>query len=287
VIQKCYFYSRPVYIYLPLDMVHKPVPTSALEKPFLLGLLTEGSTRHDATVENAAVEKLLFSIYSSKTPVVLVDGLILQFGLKSVVRSLLDYLKFPTFCPFMGKSIIQETKPYFHGTYNGKFSYPGIQKAVEKDSDLVIHIGPLPTDMNTGGFSAKVDIKKLVLVQETKVIIKGEVFEGAYLESCKSNHAISFHSISLYSSVIHAVLKRLYNSLDVSKVPKTTPLELPTPPSPDKDEAEKRIITQSYLWPRIGKLFRSGDIVFADGGTTHFGLQDAEFPDITYIMQNY
>jgi pyruvate decarboxylase len=37
----------------------------------------------------------------------------------------------------------------------------------------------------------------------------------------------------------------------------------------------------------MGNFFRSGDIVFSDGGTTHFGLQDAEFPDITYIMQNH
>jgi pyruvate decarboxylase len=37
----------------------------------------------------------------------------------------------------------------------------------------------------------------------------------------------------------------------------------------------------------MGKFFRADDIVFADGGTTHFGLIDAEFPDITYVMQNH
>lgn len=37
----------------------------------------------------------------------------------------------------------------------------------------------------------------------------------------------------------------------------------------------------------MGNCFQSDDIVFADGGTVHFGLQDAEFPDITYIMQNH
>jgi pyruvate decarboxylase len=164
VIRECYIHSRPVYIYIPVDMAHKPIPASALDKPLLLTRTSED------TVEEAAVKALLSSIYSSKNPIMLVDALILQFGLKPLIRSLLDNLKFPTFCPFMGKSVIQETKPYFHGTYNGKFSYPGIQKAVEEDSDLLIHSGPLPTDMNTGGFSAKVDKRRLVLIEEKRVV---------------------------------------------------------------------------------------------------------------------
>jgi pyruvate decarboxylase len=279
VIRECYIHSRPVYIYVPVDMAHKPVAASALGKPLLLTRPSE------TTAEQAAVDAVLGAIHSSKNPVVLVDSLILQLGLKPLVRSFLDNLKFPTFCPFMGKSVIEERKPYFHGTYNGKFSYPGVQKAVEEDSDLVIHIGPLPTDMNTGGFSAKIDPKKLILLQETKVIFKGEVFVGVYLESCKS---IQPHFIHLANVLMPLVLTRLSNSLDISRVPKTSSLALPAlPPSPSNSEAKDPFITQSHLWPRIGKFFRAHDIIFSDGGTCHFGLQDAEFPDITYIMQNH
>jgi pyruvate decarboxylase len=278
VIKACYIHSRPVYIYIPVDMAHKPVPASALEKPLLLTRLLE------VNAEEAAVSAVLSAIYSSQNPVMLVDALILQFGLKPLVRTLLDRLKFPTFCPFMGKSVIEETRSYFHGTYNGKFSYPGIQQAVEKDSDLVIHIGPLPTDMNTGGFSAKINPEKLVLIQETKVTFKGQVLEGVYLESCKSTQA---YLATYTEALISAVLTRLSKSLGISKVPKIEPLALPAPPPPEESEAKDNQIRQSYLWPRMGKFFRSDDIVFADGGTTHFGLQDAEFPDITYIMQNH
>lgn len=222
-------------------MVHKPVATSALDKPLLL-------TRPSETAaEQAAVDAVLGAIYSSKNPVVLVDSLILQLGLKPLVRSFLSNLVFPTFCPFMGKSVIEESKPYFHGTYNGKFSYPGVQKAVEEDSDLVIHIGPLPTDMNTGGFSAKIDPKKLILLQETKVIFKGELFVGVYLESCES---IQPHFLHLENVLMPLVLTRLSNSLDISKLPKTSPLALPAPPpSPSNSEAKDPFITQSHLWP--------------------------------------
>jgi pyruvate decarboxylase len=216
-------------------MAHKPVPASALKKPLSLTRPSE------KTAEQAAVKAVLNAIYSSKNPVVLVDSLILQFGLKALVRSLLDDLKFSTFCPFMGKSVIEETKPYFYGTYNGKFSYPGIQEAVEEDSDLVIHIGPLPTDMNTGGYSAKIDPSKLVLVEETKVIFKGEVFEGVYMESCKSSQIPLAQFIVVFMS--SAVLTGLANSLDISKVPKTAPLALPVIPLRSYSEINGPLIT--------------------------------------------
>lgn len=278
-IRECYVHSRPVYIYVPVDMAHKPVPAVALDKPISLTRPIE------EMAEKSAVNAVLNAIYESKNPIVLVDSLILQFGLKSLVRSLLDDLKFATFCPFMGKSVIEETKSYFHGTYNGKFSYPGIQNAVEDASDLVIHIGPLPTDMNTGGFSAKIDPGKLILVKETQVIFKGEAFEGVYMESCKSPKISSGHLV--VDLMTSAVLSRLANSVDVSKLPKVAALALPAPGLAEHSENNDPSIKQSYLWPRMGKFFRSDDIVFADGGTTHFGLQDSDFPNITYIMQNH
>jgi pyruvate decarboxylase len=260
-------------------MVHKPVQTSALERPLFL------NRPSNSTTEEEALHVVLSALYSARNPVMLVDALILQFGLKLLVRRLLGFLKFPTFCPFMGKSVIEETEPYFYGTYNGKFSYPGIQESVEEDSDLVIHIGPLPTDMNTGGFSAKINPEKLILIQKSQVNFKGQVFEGIYLESCKCTRPQYLSCIC--DDVDNAVLTRLLNSLDISKLSKIAPLSLPVPSPQGGSEIQETKITQSYLWPRMGKFFRSDDIVFADGGTTHFGLQDADFPDITYIMQNY
>lgn len=264
-------------------MVQKALPLSALEQPVPLTRYIDDQSPAGISIEEKAVDSLLSSIYLSKRPVVLVDSLVVQFGVKSLVRSLIENLKFATFCPFMGKSIIEEAKDYFYGTYNGKFSFPGIQKAVEEESDLVIHIGPLLTDMNTGGFSANIDSQKLVLVEETRVICKGEVFEGVYLKPCKFNRPISL----VYPNK-EKVLTRLMNSLDVFKVPKTPPLQFKKVSAPPvENKPEDSVITQAYLWPRMGNFFRKGDIVFADGGTTHFGLQDAEFPDITYIMQNH
>ncbi|KUJ14027.1 pyruvate decarboxylase, partial [Mollisia scopiformis] len=260
-IHECHIQSRPVYIYVPVDMVHKSISSATLEQPLLS---SRPESPESTKFQDSALDAVSSAIYESKNPVLLVDSHVIQFGAKDIVRELADNLQFPVFCPFMGKSIIDEKKTYFYGTYNGKFSYPGIQKAVEEDSDLVIHLGPLPTDMNTGGYTARVDPKKLVSVEETKVIVKGDVFEIVYLKS---------------------FITSLLSSLNATKLPKPHPLTISPPPEPE--DATSTEITQSYLWPRLGTFLRDDDVLFADGGTTHFGLQDATLPDITYVMQNH
>jgi pyruvate decarboxylase len=180
VIQECYIKSRPVYIYVPLDMVHRPVSQNSLLKPLSLSPLI------DHTQEEKALSSVLEAIYSSKNPVLIVDALTTRYQAKTTAQELAEKLKFWTFCPPMGKSIIDETKPYFYGVYNGKFSYPGVQDAVEKESNLVLHLGSFPDDSNTSGLSAIIDSRKLIYVKPTSVVVKEEVFEGVQIKSCKS-----------------------------------------------------------------------------------------------------
>jgi len=51
------------------------------------------------------------------------------------------------------------------------------------------------------------------------------------------------------------------------------PFELPMP------EEDNDIISQSYLWPRVGKFFKSKDVLIAETGTSNFGLMNVPLPD--------
>lgn len=85
----------------------------------------------------------------------------------------------------MGKSIIDETKPYYYGIYNGIVSFPGVQETVEKESDLVLHLGPFLSENNTCGFTSIIDAEKVIYVKPTSVVVKGEVFNDIPVKSCK------------------------------------------------------------------------------------------------------
>jgi pyruvate decarboxylase len=46
------------------------------------------------------------------------------------------------------------------------------------------------------------------------------------------------------------------------------------------------VITQAYLWPRVGQFFRPKDIVIAETGTSGFGIIDVPLPkDATLVTQ--
>ena len=46
------------------------------------------------------------------------------------------------------------------------------------------------------------------------------------------------------------------------------------------------IISQAYLWPRVGQFFKPKDIILAETGTSGFGIIDVPLPkDATLITQ--
>jgi pyruvate decarboxylase len=76
VLQTCCIKSRPVYIQIPTDMVHKMVDSTALKEPINLSPLL------DKDVEADVVSRILAELYASKRPCILVDG----FGFRPQVR---------------------------------------------------------------------------------------------------------------------------------------------------------------------------------------------------------
>ena len=56
--------------------------------------------------------------------------------------------------------------------------------------------------------------------------------------------------------------------------------------TPLLNDSKSGVITQSYIWQRIGRFLKPNDIVLAESGTAQFGVSDAIFPSNTsYITQ--
>lgn len=161
-----------------MDVINLPV---SINLPTILSL---GPISNHGS-EAAAVSKVLSRIYAAKSPIVIVDALVARHLAADVTRELVDVFQFPTFTTSMGKSIIHETKPYFRGIYNGQVSVPGVCKVIEKDSDLVIDLGPFLSDSNTGGLSRNLNQNRVISVNVDDVVIAGVVYPQIGLKSCK------------------------------------------------------------------------------------------------------
>ncbi|KIX02636.1 uncharacterized protein Z518_08578 [Rhinocladiella mackenziei CBS 650.93] len=253
----------PTYIYVPADVVSVPLDANRLEMPLETTVHNPDNQREDRIVST-----VLSFIEKASEPVIVADVLAIRHGGQTLTQKLAEVTHFESYSTPLSKGVIDETTPYYNGLYNGAVSFPGVADRIES-SDLVINIGPLLSDSNTGGFTRNIKDKNLVRLGHDFCQIKGEKFEG-------------FHFLP--------VLKRLVAALEAE------PQKYGLPRSYNRSKLEVPLthntisgeIKQSFVWQRIGRFLKKNDIVLAESGTAQFGMPDAIFPpDIKYITQTF
>ena len=251
VLRECFVQSGPVYVFVPIDLVDKPVPAHALETPLNL------KPEVDEQAVNAAATAVLEALYASKNPAILVDCLVHRHINIAEIQSLVDKLGIPVYATNMGKGIVDETHESYVGVYNGLASSIGVQAAFEA-SDFALIVGSLPSDTNSGGFSTR--MPKTVAKIDPHSVTVGKIYSKVPMKS---------------------VLARLTKSAVATKVPSP-----PIPTLPKRlieDDADAKHITQSWIWHRLAAFLQPHDVVFGETGTTSFGLPEATFPASTHF----
>ncbi|KAL7266195.1 hypothetical protein RUND412_011268 [Rhizina undulata] len=254
VIVECVKSRLPVYIWVPMDVTETPLDAERLKTPL------DVAVGNDPVVEGVVLGKILKAVEEARRPCIVVDGGAGRHGAREVTRKLAEITRFPLYTTLMGKGIIDETKPYFNGLYNGAQSFPGIKAAVENHADLILNVGYFPTDTNTGGFTREVDERKAILFRPDYCQIIGEKFDGV-------------HFLPLLEKLV-GVLETAGGSRYFGLKEKTTKFETPI-----LSKATTGRITQKYIWQRLGRFLKPDDIVVVEVGTAQFGMPDAVFPE--------
>lgn len=126
----------------------------------------------------AQVEHILSVLQRAKNPAVLIDGCVLRFHVENEVREFADKSGFPV-CIYsradspvsysseqvyeapMGKGAISEFHPHFRGSYVGKLTPESVRRELES-MDVVLFVGSIKSDFNTGGFTFSIPPSKLI-----------------------------------------------------------------------------------------------------------------------------
>jgi acetolactate synthase-1/2/3 large subunit len=140
--------AGPAFIEVPHDVYHGPVTTS-LRDPLVSG---PAAVSPD---EMAAANALLAK---SKTPVILVGAGIR--GHVDEVRQLAEKLQAPVFTTTSGKGWFADDHPLGMGC----IARLGVVQEVLAESDLLISVGALLTEFDTGRFSLKLPDKHLQII---------------------------------------------------------------------------------------------------------------------------
>lgn len=259
VLRSCWVRARPVYIGLPTDMVFKTIPVSCLNKKIDLSL-----PENEPETETEVVEEIAQLMYNSKNTVILVDACAVRHRVLDEVHELMDKTNLPTFVSPMGKGSVNETCSEFGGVYCGDVSRPDVRKRIEV-AELILYIGGLKSDFNSGGFTYHVEKRNTVEFHSDHMKIRYSQFPGIQMNQ---------------------VFRKLLDTLDYSKIRTVETPEINNKIPCHERKSISAEITHDYFWPRVGQWFKDGDVIVTETGTSNFGILEARFPaNVTHISQ--
>ncbi|KAJ5221869.1 uncharacterized protein N7469_010756 [Penicillium citrinum] len=170
---QCARSSKPVYIGLPMDLVQAEIDATSLATPLPL----EDSHSNPVVEEDKAISAVMNRISMARSPVILVDSLAGRWNGLHPTRAFVEKSNIPCFSFPMAKGVIDEGLPQFRGIYSASASEPGIEEQVQM-SDLIIHIGPRATDLNTAGLKNELSHIETISFQRDSILMKENSFSN-------------------------------------------------------------------------------------------------------------
>jgi len=222
VLVNCLTERLPVYIELPVDMVDAPcrAPTSLdFHRP-------RGS--HGPALEECVAE-IAAMIDDTRQPVILAGVEVHRFGLGDALLRLVEKTGIPFATTIDGKSALPESHPLFLGVYMGALSRDTVRDRVE-GSDGLLSFGAMSTDINTGGFTARLPEQRMVRAHKDKVRVRSHFYDRVWMgdlieslaaelgpHSCTLDHPEDPHSVkgSYRADILAPVrVQRFYDRLN-------------------------------------------------------------------------
>jgi indolepyruvate decarboxylase len=166
-------FSRPGYIEIPRDMVNQEIETTQ-SAPSSLDAPTPAL--------NEAAREIMDRIAAAERPVLFVGVEVRRFRANNKVIALAEALNIPVVTSILGKASFPETHPNFIGNYFGQFGNPKVREYVES-ADFILSLGAVMTEMETAGYTAKLDPQKLAQVTSREIVIGHHTIHGIDLPS--------------------------------------------------------------------------------------------------------
>jgi indolepyruvate decarboxylase len=242
-ITEALYNRRPVYFAFPADLVDKPV--LAMSLPTALAA-------SDPDALAAAADAVVAALNTAPQACALAGQLIDRLGVGAVAVNFIEATQLPFATMFADKTVLDESHPNYLGMYDGRLMDEPVREYVET-CDLVIAIGAMPTDFNTGAFTAHLDRERTIDIGLHRTRLGTRVFQDVQL-----------------ADLLREVIGRPVNSRTSPDVTPDTIGEVTgTGATP---------ITADTLYPRWANFIAPDDIVIAETGTVSMGLAFAHFP---------
>ena len=166
--------KRPGYLEIPRDRVQSPVKPPS-------GPLVREAEPEASLARTEALDELVGEIgamlAASHNPTLYVGVGTRRHGLTEKVIQLAERLRLPVATDVLGKASFPESHPQFAGVYMGALGDPGVRKMLD-ESDCVIGIGIVRTDLGTGFWTERIKPGSRILIDPDSVRVRHHRYDG-------------------------------------------------------------------------------------------------------------
>ncbi|CEG82915.1 Putative Pyruvate decarboxylase PdcA [Rhizopus microsporus] len=254
VISQALLSKRTGYIGIPIDLIFCEV-----EIPDSLPPVQTQLPKNPPQVQEIALRVVSDAISKAKFPVIIVDGCVLRHRCQKQVQEFIERSGFPTYVAPMGKGAVDERLHCFRGCYSGNVTLEAVGEEI-KQADLIIEIGSIKSDFNTGNFSYALDRSKTITLHSFATIV-----------FCAEYQKVSMME---FIPLLTQTLPEQPRVFDLG------PRHKPLPIQPGTE------ITHNYFWQKVPEYMDENAIVCAETGTAEFASLNMDGPvGTTYITQ--
>ncbi|KAJ6508886.1 pyruvate decarboxylase [Mycena sanguinolenta] len=251
VLTDCITRARPVYLTLPTNLVFEKISSERLKIP-----LSRLPPPNDPDMEAFVLDEIVKLVEAAEDDVViLVDACAIRHNVRTEVNELIKNTGYPVYSAPMGKTAVSEKYERYGGIYVGSISHPDIKEKVES-SKLILSIGCLKSDFNTGNFTYSIPLSRTIEFHSDHTKVQFAGFPGI--------------GMAELLPLLTARLRPCSPAARNIPVPDFTAV-VPT-------EADD-VISQAWFWPTMGTFFKPQDVIIAETGTSSFGVLDVPLPD--------
>ncbi|WP_141939741.1 alpha-keto acid decarboxylase family protein [Microbacterium sp. SLBN-154] len=253
----------PGYLLLPADVAAAPAVPPPAPLPEHPGVT-------DASIAADFRARLVERMTQASTVTLLADILVSRLGAEAHLHRV-TALGVPHATLLWGRRVVDESAPGYLGSYLGASSDDQVRVAVE-DADLLVMAGVQFTDLTSGFFSQRIDPARTVEIGGEAVSWDGRIFSPLTMTD----------ALDIVAEVlIETGAGRRVGSTDAAQERAAAPV------APLSDDAHVDTpLGQEALWREVADFLRPGDIVFADQGTSFYGMADHRLPGgVTFVGQ--
>ena len=250
VIREALRQSMPAYLVVPeangfMPVIGTPAPGASL------GAIKR--QRSEPAELAAAVTAISTRLGSASRPAALITCLVSRYGVRDKAVELVTRAGLPVAITSYDKGVIDESLPNYIGLYGGASSHPAVVRETIEQADLLLDIGGIMlTELNTGFWSAELNLGGAVCIHDNWVRVGDKVF-------------------------INVAIDDVLDAL-IAEVPHRPKVDASGPGQLELTGSGADPVSSASFYPRLQRALKSGDTLVIETGTAMLHLNPMRLP---------